>query len=248
MRELKLKHLELVMIEDPDYAALMAKVLGYKNTRYAKRFMFVKEFRRIFKMVDELKAINFQDLTYKPSECYIRMPKNIDSITFKAMMSVQALSRKGADMIQSELIAETIARCCFSENIRGDFDQSSNRYGNFKKTILEQPLVDMLAIYRELDIKLRESFKKWEQLFMAVHVSDEDYVKAGGDKMSQFNVINTIKQICNDFNVSLMEAWQVSYTLTQTNSLSKATQGKIQDNMRALKEEDMERRKALNLR
>ena len=76
---------------------------------------------------------------------------------------------------------------------------------------------------------------------LSVHVEDKDFEQAGGNRMSQFNVINTIKMLCRDFNCTDSEAWQKSYALSQTNSYEAASRNFTQDQMRMLKEVKMKR-------
>ena len=74
---------------------------------------------------------------------------------------------------------------------------------------------------------------------MSVEVVDKNLASVGGDALHQFNVINTIKSICNDFNVSEKEAWHISYNLAMTNSYSKAYEGYLQDQIRIKQEAKM---------
>lgn len=77
---------------------------------------------------------------------------------------------------------------------------------------------------------------------MSVQVIDKDLESVGAD-MSQFNVLNTIKSNCEDFNVSEKEAWGISYNLTMTNNYSKAYTSYIQEQIRIKQEAKIEARR-----
>jgi hypothetical protein len=77
---------------------------------------------------------------------------------------------------------------------------------------------------------------------MSVQVIDNDLESVGGD-LSQFNVINTVKSNCEDFNVSEKEAWGLSYNLTMTNNYSKAYSNYLQEQIRIKQEAKIEARR-----
>ena len=104
----------------------------------------------------------------------------------------------------------------------------------------------MFGLYNWIVRNLTTSAEDWNKRFFSVEVSDQDYETAGGHRMAQFNVITTIKSICEDFNLPFKEAWQLSYNLIQTNSYAKATQNHIQDQMRILKEGKMNAKRGNN--
>lgn len=238
----KLRHLDMMASKDVKYAELMTDILGYKNTRYQRRYMFVKEFKKIFKLTDEIKNLDLKKIEYK--ESIIKKPSNVDNITFRAMMTVQALGNK--ELSYEELVADTIAIVCFSQNVNGTFNTNTNRFNRFKNQVLNRPLLDMIGLYIIITKELNESLLTWEKRFLSVQVIDEDYDEAGGHRMSQFNIINTIKHTCVDFNATQEEAWQTLYSITQTNSYSKATYAHIQDGMRAIKERKMKAKRKRN--
>ena len=86
---------------------------------------------------------------------------------------------------------------------------------------------------------IAESAKMWSERFLSVEVLDADYEQANGSRMAQFSVILSVKAMCKEFNIPFKDAWQLSYNLVQTNSYANATSGKIQDDMRILKEAKM---------
>jgi hypothetical protein len=97
----------------------------------------------------------------------------------------------------------------------------------------------MLTLYRLIERQLEASAKLWNNRFFAVEIADGDMAEAGAERSKPFNVVNTLKKICTDFNVPVKEAWQVQYALVQTSTLSDATNSKIQDDLRIIKERNM---------
>ncbi len=109
-----------------------------------------------------------------------------------------------------------------------DYDRESQEFQEFREKVLDSNLVDMLGLFNWVNSVVEESQARWAEAFFKVEVADPDYVQAGGDRMNQFNIINTIKNTCVDFNIPYKEALQMPYGMTQVNSLAKATQGHIQ--------------------
>ena len=93
-----------------------------------------------------------------------------------------------------------------------------------------------MGLFNWITKSLEESITMWNDRFSSVALDDPDYDQAGGDRMGQFNVVNTIKGICNDFNLPFEKAWLMSYNLVQTNNYSQATASRIQDDLRIYKE------------
>lgn len=236
----KLKHLDKMTSKDVDYAELMTDILGYKNTRYQKKYMFIKEFKKIFKLTDEIRNLDLRKVEYR--ECGIKKPNNVDNISFRAMMAVQALGSKESS--EQDLIADTITIVCYGENVNGTFNTNTNRFNRFRSQVLNRSLLDMIGLYKIIVKELNDSNLTWEKRFLSVLVVDNDYDEAGGHRMNQFNIINTIKHTCTDFNATQEEAWQTLYSITQTNSYSKATYAHIQDEMRQIKERKMRAERA----
>ena len=238
LTKFKLKHLDLITEKQIDYAKFMVELYGYKNTRFNKVKAFVRCFNKTKVLIDQIKNIDTKKVLLNP-DCSIKPPNNIDSISFKAMMQIQMLCSNAGKEKVGELISELIAIVCFENNCYGEFDCDSFRYKNFKNRILNKPAFDMIGLYNCIDKQLQESTKKWNKLFLAVEVEDPDYLNAGGDRMGKFNVNNTIKAICTDYNVSYHKAWFMSYGVTQANSLGKATAAHVQHLMSKIKEQRM---------
>ena len=236
----KLKHLHLMAAATPNYSEIMTEVVGYKNNWFSRKWRFVSQFKIAFLLTQEMRNINPEELEWQENTCPIKKPANVDFITFQAMMELQALLGEGANEDNMlEVITQCITIVCYSENNEGDYDSEGQMFQDFKQEILNYSFVEMFGLYNWIVKDVQRSVDSWNERFFSVEVLDEDWDQAGGSRMGQFNVINTIKSICEDFNLPYKEAWQMSYNMVQTNSYAKATQNHIQDNMRKLKEAKM---------
>lgn len=245
--KVKLRHLDLLVAPEPDYAEAMSQVYGYKNNWFTRKWNFIKKFKSAYVMVNTMRGMDPSklELPEKPS---ITMPPNIDFITFQAMMELQAHLNQGIDEKQpSEAIAKTIAIACFQSHYDLEkYDSDSMRFKDFVTWILNQSYLEMMPIFNAITKALEESVTTWNERFFSVEVTDEDYDQAGGSRMGQFNVLTTIKSLCEDFNVNYIDAWQISYNFVQTNSYAKATQYHIQEQMQRLKEIKMKQQRNSN--
>lgn len=234
----KLRHLDMLLDGKIDYAIFMVELNGYKNTWWNKRFLFMKSYMETYRFIEHIKQIDPKAIELN-RECEILVPYDLDEISFSAMMELHALKNTDEDLSVAQLMSQLIAISCFSENNAEDFDIDSIAFQQFKQRIQQANALDMIGISNWVDAQLTESSKKWQQLFMDVEVEDKDYQQAGGQMMDKFNIVNTIKALCVDFNIKYAEAWQMSYSLTQINSLSKATSGYVQNQMSIIKEARM---------
>lgn len=244
----KLKHLPELISGRPDYSKIMAEVCGYKNNWIGRKWVFVWKFRQAYRLVKEAQDINPNTVEENP-DCEIKRPNSIDHIPFVAMLDIQSLlSNAGNNDNTTQLIIELIAKSSYSSNCDGDYNSSSDQYKDFRKRVEDMPLADAFGLYNWIDKQLDESVQFWNQKFFGVQVDDQDFELAGGAILNNFNVINTIKSICADFNITEKEAWQVSYSMVQTNSLAKATERFIQDRMRVQKESRMRQQRGQQVR
>ena len=228
-----LKHLDQITAQKPDFAKLMVELLGFKPSIFMRTRLFQRAFLRIYKIVEEAKRIDPGKCKQNPTSL-IKPPNNADELTFAAVMLIQTLNNNEGST--SDFIGEFLAAACFSANSQKDFNQSSFEYAVFKNRILSQPLADMLGLYNDVTKMLDESQKSWEKRFLEVSSEDADYIDAGGQTLSTFNVICTIRDVCKDFNVDYEKAWLLQYGVVQTNSLQKATASKVQERMSKIKE------------
>jgi hypothetical protein len=234
----RLKDMSMIFDEEVDYKVLLTEVLGYNNRWVGRRKRFKKFAKEALFMIEELKHTDPKTVLWDEA-CPIQKPQSIDNISFKAMLSINSL--KNSDLKIPELILETIAIVCYESNNSDKLNTESGRYERFKNRVSNQPMLYMLGLFNWIDKSLEESELQWDKLFMSVRVVDEDYENAGGAKMNQFNVINTIKNLCQEFNVTEQDAWNLSYAMTQTSSLSKATSSFIMKEMEKIKEARMKR-------
>lgn len=239
LNKLKLKHLETLLADRVDYASLMVDIYGYKNSWLGKKFMFLRLFNKTFNLIESIKNIDPKKLILDPAGYSIKYPEDIDVISFSAMMEIHMLVDSPQEGDLGDMMAQLIALACYSENREGKFDSESLEFKEFKQYILNSPALSMIGLYNHLYDAVEVSSKIWQERFQSVHVEDKDYDNAGGDRMSQFNVITTIKNSCRDFNVTYEEAWQISYVVTQTNSYARATEAHIQKKMSEIKEDRM---------
>jgi hypothetical protein len=236
---IKLKHLSIVGASKVDWAQAMLDIVGYKNNWLLRKYFFVKHFTQVFGMVEEIRKIDVSTVEWS-EDCSIHKPVNIDFICFQAMMELQALLDGGLEEYElSNNISKVIAISCFQACHSVDYSSDGEEFKQFQSHILDQPFVEMFGLYNWIIESINESTRLWSERFLSVEVLDQDYEQAGGDRMSQFNVTLSIKSICKEFNLPFKEAWLVSYNLVQSNSYSNATAGKIQDDMRILKEARM---------
>lgn len=241
---IKLKHLDILSSEEVDYTSLMKDISIYSKWRFWKIFEFIKLFSTVRQEVELVRQTEVKEVS-ENSNCKILRPESINSIPFMAMIDLQALfDRGGEEKTIGNLIIETISIACFSSNNKQDYDSESIEFSNFRQQVANENIFDMLGLYNWLDQSIVESQLMWEEQFSEVEVTDKDYDNAGGRRMNKFNVLVTIKSICQDFNVPYKDALQMSYGITQANSLAKATQSHIQHLMSIAIEERMRNKRA----
>ena len=238
--EVRLKHLDLLLTEEPDYKSAMTEVYGYQHNWFTRKWNFVKKFKHAFVMINTLRGIDPSEIKLT-EECPVTMPPNIDFISFQAMMEIQAHLNNGINEKKpSNDIAKAIAIVCYQAHFDLEkYDSDSERFKEFQEWILNQNYLHIFPAFTWLTEALTKSAEMWNERFFSVELTDEDYDQAGGSRMVQFNVITTIKSLCTDFNVDYIDAWQISYNFVQTNSYAKATQHHIQEQMQNLKETRM---------
>lgn len=244
MREkFKLKHLNILTEEDEskrDLATLMVDILDYKNSFFGKTKWFVKNFLKIKGIVSSINGIDYENISLNENSS-IKKPNSINDISYLAMLDLQRLINQDSDCDISEHMAKIISIATHDLNRSTKYHEDSSLSNEmFQKVLLEQPMFDMIALYNWILKDLEKTSKDWQKLFMSVEVIDKDLEAVGGSSLSQFNVINTIKSNCEDFNVSEKDAWGVSYNLTMTNNYSKAYVTYLQEQIRIKKESEIE--------
>lgn len=247
MKEKVLRLIDLENISQPevDYSKIMIEVLGYRNPLIGRKYVFEKKFKQAILLVEEAKQIVIKDIQWT-EDCVIKRPNSIDNITFRAMMEIQALLSSNHGKSVTQLMIEMISIACFSENVKEDYSSNTQSFKDFTHKVSQCNLIHMLGLYNWIDKELEQSALRWEKLFLSVQLEDKDYEMAGGSRMKQFNVLLTVKSLCQEFNCTYDQAWQMSYALTQTNSYAKACQGFTQDQMRRIKEARMKQTRDAN--
>lgn len=250
LNKLRLKDLSNISSDEVDYPKIMTEVIGYNNFRIGRKYVFKKAFKQAYVLVQEARLIDPNSVKYNP-ECNIKLPNNIDSITFRAMVELQTyLKNSNEDLTNT--IAQIISIVCYQANnlhkvdeelVPIKYNSNSLSFKKFKEKILSSYIWDMIGIYNWICEAEKESMNTWQKRFMSVHIEDPDYEMAGASSLQQFNVIKTIKILCRDFNCSVEEAWQLSYAMSQTNSYEIATSNYIQDQLRRIKELKMKKKR-----
>lgn len=236
IRKFKLKHYKLLDGDVDNWKTLLHDIFGYKDN-FINRFLKLKNASiKLSELIKEVEKIEPTKIVLSEL-CPIKVPENIDDITFIAMMELLAVFDRDDDIIIQ--MGDVVAISCFSENNSDKFDISNASFKAFREHIEDLPIVDIFGIFNRVVKQLEDSQRTWTGLFNAVNTIDDDYIMAGGDKLNKFNVINTIKAICSDFNISYDEAWQLPYSLTQTNSLAKATSSFVENELSRIKEQKM---------
>lgn len=243
---IKLKHLGLISTEQVDIKPILFDNYRYNKWKVWKIFELIRFTKDLTFKINEVRQMDFSKAEEIES-CSIKRPKTIDIISFAAMIELNQFIENAdteKDGIET-LISNVIAMACFSANVSGDFDTEDVSYQKFLNTVLNSDLVEMMGLYQWISDALNASSEYWSQRFGEVEVEDKDYMQAGGKRMNQFNVLNTIKSTATDFNISYKEALQMSYGMTQANSLSKATAAFVQNNMEKIIEARMKREQRL---
>lgn len=248
---LRLKDLENIASDNVDITIIMKEVLGYKNYPIGRKFVFENKAKKALHMINEARSVDPKECIYNPN-CGIKIPQNIDYISFRAMMELRSTIGNSDDSNFTNTVAQIISIVCYQENnkdINGKplkYDSNCIEFKNFTKKILNSYVWDMMGVYNWIDKAEKESQKNWLERFMSVHVEDKDFENAGAESLNQFNVLKTIKILCRDFNVGYEKAWQMSYALTQTNSYEIATTNFVKNQLTKLKEIKMKNERKNN--
>ena len=232
----KLKHLDTILDkEKTDYATLMVDVLGYKNSRIGKAKFFVKNFLKMKKVLEDIEEEDFENIPLN-EKSHIKKSSSINDIPYLAMLNLRGMVENESSLSMSNYIAKIIAISTYSENRTSLYKPESKSFNHYVDNLMNVNLFDMIALYVRIKKDLKKTSKEWDERFMSVEVKDKYLDNAGGAGLAQFNVVNTIKGICQDFNITHDDAMYVSYNLVMTSAYSKAYSGFVQDNIRIKKE------------
>lgn len=235
---MKLKFLTLLSKETVDYASLLSGHLGLKKVRWYHTLYFIRTFKNISKELEVLRNLEVKKLEESP-DCFIKRPSSIDNIAYGAMVELQILFQNPGTKEIDELITDSITLSCYESHTKNPFDSDSEDFKLFKSLVSEQDLVHMMGLYNWIDKDINASLAKWNKLFSDVKVFDKDWDDAGGDLMNKFDILNTIRKSCTNFNLSYHEVLKMPYGLIQASSFSDATRYFIQDRIKTAVESRM---------
>ena len=223
MTDIKVKHLDAIMSPEGTTPFELLEI----EDSWINRVRYKNDFYVLSYNLNEFLETDVSKIKYEYGD--IKLPSDIDNIPFQQMMTLQSFKTKGLGI--ADIICKKIAIVCSDAN---KVNQKS-----LEHRVSELPYKEAFGIMNWIRESQKESTIKWEKRFMSVRVDDKDYDLAGGQALDQFNVINTIKNTCNDFNVSYEEAWQMPFSVIQSNSYAKATAAHVQFKMEKIKEARM---------
>ena len=167
--KLKLKHLDMLVSDEPDYAEMMTEILGYKNTFFNKVKNFAKGFGDIHKIVSECNSLNYEELELN-EKCTIVKPMVVDHICYLAMLNLRDSMSSESNESMSDYMATIIAIVCYEDNRSSRYNMSSNSFKMFKEQILNQPMKDMIALYMWVLKGIKYSDTSWNQRFFECEI------------------------------------------------------------------------------
>src|SRR5690606_11950305 len=140
---LKLRDLEHIGDLEVNYKAIVKNALS--GRRFLKKNFFNRgKIRLLYRAIVDARQINVSECVPNP-DSKIKCPGSIDSLTFKAMLELQSsLEGKTDANTVLELVVETIAIGCYSENTDGPYESRGRLWDKFREDILNSPLEDML--------------------------------------------------------------------------------------------------------
>ena len=239
--KLKLKHIDVLAEVDEskrDLSSLMLDVFDWKYTFFGKKKKFLDLAKKSHDLAVEVSQIDYKEIEVNENS-HIVKPGNIDAISYLAMLDLIAEKSKGYEESLALHIASVNAIATYEENKISKYSIASKSFERYRDSLLDQNMFDMIGLFNWVTESLSVSSKNWNERFMSVEVRDKYLDSVGGSALNQFNVVNTIKSICNDFNVSEKDAWYISYNLVMTNNYSKAYEGYLQDQIRIKREAEM---------
>ena len=239
--KLKLKHIDVLAEVDEskrDLSSLMLDVFDWKYTFFGKKKKFLDLAKKSHDLAVEVSQMDYKEIEVNENS-HIVKPGNIDAISYLAMLDLIAEKSKGYEESLALHIASVNAIATYEENKVSKYSIASKSFERYRDSLLDQNMFDMIGLFNWVTESLSVSSKNWNERFMSVEVRDKYLDSVGGSALNQFNVVNTIKSICNDFNVSEKDAWYISYNLVMTNNYSKAYEGYLQDQIRIKREAEM---------
>ncbi len=234
----KLKYLKAITGNTVDYKYLMKDAFYFKENKFFNKLFYKYCYLKAYKMFNGIKDIDLTKVEFK-KDCSLKHYLNIDDLPYIAYLELQATLSGNHDFENIDLVANVVAKACFKEYFKNDYDSLGNHYKTMVDIVLETDIESVFGLYNKIIKDVTDSNSYWEEKFVQVMVDDPDYDQANQGIMSQFNIIETLKSLCSDFNCTLNEAWQFTYSTVQTNNLSKSSRNFVQDRLRLIKEEKM---------
>lgn len=240
---MKLKHIDFIHEDGRvDVEELFHAIYGKKKTLIGNKWIQLRRLKEYSATLKEVMNTDLLQIKLKES-MKLKLPKNIDSISFRAMTELRGYTEKSDRSHLSMFISNVICISIFSANTNVDYLSSGIQFKSLRSKILEIDLFEAFGMFNWINDQVAQSDKKWNERFSSVEIKDPNYVAAKGDRMHQFNTLNTLKSLCADFNVTMDKAWQIQYGVVMSNNYSKATRGHIQDGVRKLKEAEFEKKR-----
>lgn len=243
--KVNLKQLDLLTNPNLTIDLLVKQVGLYDRNKVA----FWKR-RRVYKqlcvdmtiLVDKLSTIDVSKLTIDSiNDCKINYPKECGDMSFLAMMDYQRLITNTQRRDLSDHITTILAICCYHIYSSKPYDRDSSEFIRLKREFETYDAIMCISVYNHMNTSIEVLLEQWQRQFEQYHVDDQDYIAAGGQQMSRHNIIESGKQNAKDFNMTIEQAWQCSYTMCQANSLANAQKAHIQNRMMEIKEARMKR-------
>ena len=129
---LRLKDLPKIAGETVDVAGVMTEVVGARKKWFFKKFFFGLAIRKAMTLIKYGRGLEIDKLTLS-EDCTIKVPTNIDNITFRAMIELNSkIGNSNEDSDVVDIMSSVIAISCYSENINKDhYDSECEAFKEF---------------------------------------------------------------------------------------------------------------------
>lgn len=221
-----------------DVKQILQEILGTKRLRWYHALKFLKTYKSLSREIERLSQLDPKLVEENPN-CKIKKPEQIDSISLGAMIELQIMFQNPGERTLQELYLNTLSLSLFESHCQKPFDSNSQEYKEFQQLLLNTDIETIFGLFNWVTSAYDKSIEFWNKQFNQVQVSNADWDQAGGKMMEKFSILNNIKSVCQEFNLSYQQALQIEYGLSQASQLSKATLSFIEDNMRVNMESRM---------
>lgn len=231
---LKLRFLPLFLNEENNLGEAIKIAFGFNQLGFFSRVLnFRKKLDAAVQIIKELNSVEFTELDV-PS--FIELP-NIDDISYQARTEIDlVLQRELTDVKEIvDAIVNSVSIAIYEKIYNTPFKED-NRLKELKQRVLNLDYKEAFSLYNKIKYSIIESNKLWTQRFTEERNEDPDVEIAGGDKLDKFNIINIISQMCNIFNVSYHQAWELPYIVVQTTLWMNMTRDGVHSRLTKIKE------------